>query len=90
MRGRPQKYPWQVWLNGSEHTLVLGKDLECSLTTFRANLWKHSKKANVRTITRCETVKNGRKTLTQLVIKAFPVKVKNEKAKTKRKLVRSS
>jgi len=88
--GRPQKYPWQLWLNGQEHEIVIGKDIECCLTTFRANLWKHSSKLNVRTITRCEERKLGRKTVTVLVLKSFPKKVTNEKGKkSKRKLVAS-
>ncbi len=90
-RGRPQKYPWQEWLNGQEHEIIIGKDIECSLTTFRANLWKHAQRAKVRTITRCETRKTGRKTESVLTIKAFPLKVeKHEKRKTKRKPIRSS
>lgn len=89
--GRPQKYPWSTWLNGQEHEIILGKDIECGITTFRANLWKHSNKAGVKTITRCETRKEGRKSLTVIILKSFPKKeTKVEKGKqTKRKLVGS-
>jgi hypothetical protein len=88
--GRPQKYPWQTWLNGDEHEIILDKDIECGLTTFRANLWKHSNKMNVRTITRCEERKVGRKTVTVLILKSFPKRDPNEKGKkSKRKLVGS-
>lgn len=80
--GRPQKYPWSTWLDGQEHEIVIGKDIECSLTTFRANLWKHSSQAKVRTITRCEQRKSGKKTITVLILQSYPKKeVKNEKGK---------
>lgn len=89
--GRPLKYPWATWLNGQEHEIVIGKDVECSLLTFRANLWKHSNKNGVKTITRIEDRKVGRKTQQVLILKSFPKKEKatNEKRQTKRKLVGS-
>jgi hypothetical protein len=89
--GRPQKYPWATWLNGQEHEIILGKDIECSVVTFRANLWKHSQRAGMKTITRLEERKVGRKTISVVILKSFPKKEsKVEKGKqTKRKSVGS-
>ena len=39
-RGRHQKYPWDLWLNGSPWRLIRGVDFQSKATTFQANLMK--------------------------------------------------
>lgn len=83
--GRPQKYPWATWFNGEVHVLKFGTDIQCGLPTFRTNLSKHAKKANitVRTSTDTKTIRG--KSVTTITLQAeVPVHAKKEFRKSNR------
>lgn len=58
-RGRPQKYPWDVWGNGQFHMAHKGKDFDCSLVSFRALVHRTAnEKYGVKAKTELDTKEN--------------------------------
>jgi hypothetical protein len=41
--GRPPVYPWDRWLDGETHTLESGTHFQCSLSSFRTQLYQQAR-----------------------------------------------
>lgn len=41
--GRPSKYPYHLWQDGSPHTLKRGVDFECSVNAMRVRIHEYGR-----------------------------------------------
>ncbi len=41
-RGPRNSYSWEKWIVPGTHRLVIGKDIDCKLVTFRSNFWRRA------------------------------------------------
>lgn len=45
--GRPAKYPWARWLNGTEHLILPGADFDGTLESMRQQVYTHARKKGI-------------------------------------------
>jgi hypothetical protein len=68
-RGRPAKYPWEEWTNGSVWEIVQGQDYDVSTENMRVNLHLRAGKEDKKVITRLAREPGPEKLLFQFVPK---------------------